>query len=261
MSDNPTQLFDEHPTAADPVIGPMDRSAIDKKKKKRKDKVRSAWISFVGRIVAQIMGAVATISLGLLVVHHYRNPLKGGEESGQLSQTTVAAAGPSLARVATPGSLSLAVLPLETFSTRAPEGFADAMMEALTADLSRVKDLRVISRTSAMQYKAHRKTMPAIARELGVDLVLEGSVTTSGDRVRIIAQLIDARRDEHLWAESYDRNLSDVLGVQAEVSTAIARAVKSAVTQAQQRPVKRANDSVPGPTVVPPAPNTTPAPQ
>jgi TolB-like protein len=213
----------------------------DKKRKKKRAKVRSAWISFVGRIVAQIMGAVATIALGLLVVHHY----KPGRVSDADQQTTVQTqikVEPASARVVTPGSLSIAVLPLETFSGRAPEGFADAMTETLTANLARAKELRVISRTSAMQYKSHRRTVPTIAKELGVDLVLEGSIAVDGDRVRIIAQLIDARRDEHVWAESYDRSLSDVLTTQAEVATAIARAVSKAVTGNQDRSIKRTSD-------------------
>ena len=211
----------------------------DKKRKKKRAKVRSAWISFVGRIIAQIMGAAATITLGLLVVHHY----KPGRISDADQQTTASTkTEPALARLVTPGSVSIAVLPLETFSGRAPEGFADAMTETLTANLSRVKDLRVISRTSAMQYKAHRRNVPTIAKELGVDLVLEGSIAADGDRVRIIAQLIDAKRDEHVWAESYDRSLSNVLSTQAEVATAIARAVSNAVAGNQDRSIKRTRD-------------------
>jgi TolB-like protein len=198
----------------------------DKKRKKKKARVRSVWISFVGRIIAQIMGAAATITLGLMVVHHY----KPGKIDADQPAAAQALTEPALARIVTPGSVSIAVLPLETYSGPAPQGFADAMTETLTANLSRVKEFRVISRTSAMQYKAHRRSVPTIAKELGVDLVLEGSITTDGDRVRIIAQLIDAKRDEHVWAESYDRTLSDVLATQAEVATAIARAVSNAVT-------------------------------
>jgi TolB-like protein len=223
------------PLEGQPLAGAATLSG-DKKRKRKKDKLRSAWISFVGRIIAQIMGAVATISLGLLVVHHYK---PGKVDDAEQQAVTPARTEPALARLVTPGSLSIAVLPLETFSGRAPEGFADAMTEALTANLSRVKDLRVISRTSAMHYKAQRKTVPAIAKDLGVDFVLEGSVAANGDRVRIIAQLIDAKRDEHLWAESYDRSLRDVLATQAEVATAIARAVSTAVTGNQDRSIKR----------------------
>ena len=114
---------------------------------------------------------------------------------------------------------SIAVLPLENLS-RDPEQeyFADGMTEALTTDLSKIGALRVVSRTSAMHYKGTNKTLPEIARELNVDGVVEGSVTPSGDRVRITAQLIQARTDHHLWAETYERDLGDVLRLQSEVA-------------------------------------------
>ncbi len=227
------------PLEGQPLADPGAGTPTDKKRKKKKDKIRSAWISFIGRIVAQIMGAVATIALGLLVVHHYK---PGRIVDAEGPATAANKTEPALARVVTPGNLSIAVLPLETFTGRAPEGFADAMTETLTANLSRVKDLRVISRTSAMQYRSHRKSIPTIAKELDVDFVLEGSIAADGGRVRIIAQLIDAKRDEHLWADSYDRPLSDVLAMQAEVATAIARAVTHAVTGNQERSIKRTSD-------------------
>ena len=177
-------------------------SAADKAQKKR-NKVRSAWISFVGRIVAQMMGAAATIALGLIVVQQYGLPgaeRARGEVRGEVrGESTVAAA----ARAVSPGALSIAVLPLETYARPAQQELADAMTEAVIADLSRTRDLRVISRTSSMQYRSNRKALPVIGRELAVDMILEGSITSHGDRVRIIAQLIDARSDEHLWTASY----------------------------------------------------------
>jgi len=80
-----------------------------------------------------------------------------------------------------------------------------------------------------MQYRSNRKALPVIGRELAVDMILEGSITTHGDRVRIIAQLIDARSDEHLWTASYDRSMKDVLALQAEVAGAIAKGVQEAL--------------------------------
>jgi TolB-like protein/Flp pilus assembly protein TadD/predicted Ser/Thr protein kinase len=122
---------------------------------------------------------------------------------------------------------SLAVLPLENLS-RDPEQeyFADGMTDQLITDLAKIQALKVISRTSVMQYKGVRKPLPQIAQELGVDAVVEGSVQRSGDRVRIIAQLIDARADQHLWARSYERDLRDVLALQDEVAQAIANELK-----------------------------------
>ncbi len=126
---------------------------------------------------------------------------------------------------------ALAVLPLENLSGDPErEYFADGMTEALITTLAKVEALRVISRTSVMQYKRARKPLPEIARELGVDAVVEGSVLYAGDRVRITAQLIDAATDQHLWTESYDRDLGDTLALQSEVARAIAREVQVELT-------------------------------
>jgi TolB-like protein len=205
---------------------------LEKKRKKKKDKVRSAWISFVGRIVAQIMGAVATISLGLMVVQKY-SPLGGGTVDGAGTETAQAATIP--ARLVTEGDVSLAVLPLENFSADPREYFADAMTEALIADVSKVPGLRVLSRTSCMRYKGHGKTIPEIGQELNVDLIVEGSVARVDNRVRITVQLIDTKSDEHIWAESYERALGNELALQAEVAAAVARGVKSAINPTEPR--------------------------
>lgn len=122
---------------------------------------------------------------------------------------------------------SIAVLPLENLSRNPDqEYFADGMTEELTTDLAKIGGLRVISRTSSMQYKGTKKSLPEIGRELNVDSVLVGSVLRAGDRVRITAQLIRASTDEHLWAETYDRNLEDVLPLQGEVARTIASQIK-----------------------------------
>ena len=118
---------------------------------------------------------------------------------------------------------SLAVLPLENFS-RDPEQeyFVDGMTEELTSTLAQVGALKVISRTSSMQYKGTKKSLPEIGRELGADAVIEGSVLRAGDRVRVTAQLVRASTDEHLWAQSYERDLKDVLALQSGVARLIA---------------------------------------
>jgi len=127
---------------------------------------------------------------------------------------------------------SLAVLPLENLSGDATQDyFADGMTEELTTNLAKIRALRVISRTSVMRYKGTKKSLPEIARELNVDGVIEGSVQRSGDRVRITAQLIHASTDTHLWAESYERDLRDVLALQDDVANAIATDVKIKLTQ------------------------------
>jgi TolB-like protein/DNA-binding SARP family transcriptional activator/Flp pilus assembly protein TadD len=120
----------------------------------------------------------------------------------------------------------IAVLPLANLSgDTAQEYFADAMTEVLITELARVDEARVTSRTSVMQYKDVRKPLPEIARALNVDAVVEGSVMRVGDRVRVTAQLIRAANDEHLWADSYDRDVRDVLALQDEIARAIAKRI------------------------------------
>jgi TolB-like protein/DNA-binding winged helix-turn-helix (wHTH) protein len=134
-----------------------------------------------------------------------------------------------------PSIRSLAVLPLENLSHDAEqEYFADGMTDALITDLAQIHALRVISRNSAMQYKSKHKSMPQIARELNVDAVVEGTVMRSGDRVRITAQLIEAPQDRHLWAETYEGDLRDILGLQDQVAKAIAAEIRVTLTPQEQ---------------------------
>jgi len=125
---------------------------------------------------------------------------------------------------------SLAVLPLENLS-RDPEQefFADGMTDELIARLASLEGVRVISRTSTMRYKGTTKGIPQIGRELGVDAVIEGSALRADGRVRITAQLIRAAQERHLWAKSYERDLRDVLALQAEVAQAIAGEIRAAL--------------------------------
>lgn len=126
---------------------------------------------------------------------------------------------------------SLAVLPLSNLSKNPEqEYFSDGMTEALIAELSKIRALKVISRTSVMQYKNATKPLPEIARSLGVRGIVEGSVMREGDSVRITVQLIEAESDRHLWAESYTRDLKNVLALQSELASAIAREIRVAVT-------------------------------
>jgi len=135
----------------------------------------------------------------------------------------------------TPSVRSVAVLPLANFSgDPAQEYFVDGMTDELITDLAKIGSLRVISRTSVMRYKGTSKSLPEIARELNVDGIVEGSVTRSGQRVRITAQLLYGPTDKHLWAETYERDLGDVLGLQSEVAQAIAQQVRAQLTPQQQ---------------------------
>ncbi len=130
---------------------------------------------------------------------------------------------------------SLAVLPLEDLSSdKEQEYFADGMTDELITELGKIGALRVISRTSVMQYKATRKPLGEIAGKLKVDAVVEGTVLRSGNRVRITAQLIRAAREKHLWAESYQGELSDLLALQAKVARAIASEIRVRLTPQEQ---------------------------
>lgn len=130
---------------------------------------------------------------------------------------------------------SLAVLPLEDLSGEPRQDyFADGMTDEVITELGKLGALRVISRTSAMQYKGAHKPLDEIARELNVDAVVEGSVLRSGDHVRITAQLIRAMPEKHLWAESYEGDLSSVLTLQREVANAIANAIQVKLTPNEQ---------------------------
>ncbi len=154
---------------------------------------------------------------------------------------TVGGWGKRLTGSAKPAAIqSLAVLPLANLSgDPEQEYFADGMTEALITSLAQLSGLRVISRTSVMQYKNVRKPLTEIARELKVEGIVEGSVMRAGARVRITAQLIQAATDKHLWAQDYERDLRDVLTLQSEVARAIAREVQVKIGPEEQGRLKK----------------------
>jgi TolB-like protein/Tfp pilus assembly protein PilF len=168
---------------------------------------RRAWFLWPAAVTAAILVFVGAI--------YARNWLRGRS---------------ALARVQ-----SIAVLPLANLSQDAAQDYlADGLTEALTTDLGKLSVFRVISRTSTMKYKGTKKSIPEIARELRVDAVIEGAVLRSGDKVRITAQLIDALADRHVWAETYDRDLRDVLALQADVARAIAVQIRGKLSSSPQ---------------------------
>src|SRR5215470_10262007 len=167
--------------------------------------------------------AVLSVVLGLI---------GGGLLLGLILGLNIANSRNWLWRHSNPQVRSLAVLPLENLSGDAgQEYFADGMTDELITQLAQLGKVRVISRTSIMQYKGVRRPLRQIGKELGVDAVLEGSVVRSGQRVRITAQLIDAASDQHLWAETYDRDAGDVLTLQGEMANAIAQEVRAKISR------------------------------
>ncbi len=134
-----------------------------------------------------------------------------------------------------PSAPSIAVLPFLNLSAD-PENeyFADGMTEDVIAQLSKIRALKVISRTSVMQFKKREQSLREIGAKLGVATLLEGSVRRVGDRVRIVAQLIDAETDQHVWAETYDRQLTDVFAIQSDVALHIAAALKAEISPGEK---------------------------
>jgi TolB-like protein/DNA-binding winged helix-turn-helix (wHTH) protein/Tfp pilus assembly protein PilF len=137
---------------------------------------------------------------------------------------------------------SIAVLPFQNLSGESSQDyFADGMTEEIITELSRIESLRVISHTSVMDYKGTKKHLPEIARELGVDAILEGSVIRENDNVRVTVQLLDGPADRHLWGEEYERPLNGVLNLQRDVGQAIAEKVRAKVSATQQVRLRKAH--------------------
>jgi TolB-like protein len=207
-----------------PVTETPDQASPDKKKKK-KAKVRSAWISFIGRILAQMCGAVATVVLGLQLVRGYFPEQPPADGASVATDEVAAAAG--LQRPA--GMKVLAVLPVANYSgDRRHDAFSDGLTETLTVELARFPGVHVTSRTSSMHFRDKPAPLPVIARQLGVHLVLETSVVTSEGRRRVTVQLIDAATDLHVWGRRYDFDQRDVLALQSMIAEVVVRDMRAA---------------------------------
>ncbi|MEO8232827.1 MAG: tetratricopeptide repeat protein [Ignavibacteriota bacterium] len=137
------------------------------------------------------------------------------------------------------GSRSIAVLPFQNMSdSKEDEYFSDGVTEDILTHLSKISGLKVISRTSVMKYKNQDKNIREIGKELGVETILEGSVRRSGNRVRIVAQLINAYSDIHIWAETYDRELKDIFSIQSEIAEKIAAALQTNLLPLEKKLIK-----------------------
>jgi serine/threonine protein kinase/Flp pilus assembly protein TadD len=180
------------------------------------------WLSAAAAVAAVVLAALLGLNVGGL-----RNKMLGRTNGEEIQ--------------------SIAVLPLENLSgEKDQDSFADGMTEELIASLGKIGSLRVISRTSSMALKGVRRPLPEIARQLNVDAVVEGTVSRSGDRVRITARLIQADSDKQLWTDSYDRNLNDVLALQSEVAQAIAREVRIKLSPDEETHLRATRPVVPG---------------
>ncbi|MBI3005461.1 MAG: hypothetical protein HYY49_08600, partial [Ignavibacteriales bacterium] len=135
---------------------------------------------------------------------------------------------------------SIAVLPLQNLSrNQEDEFFSDGITEDIITQLSKIGELRVISRTSTMQYKGSKKNIREIGKELGVATILEGSVRRAGDQIRIVTQLIDANTDEHLWAETYDREFKQIFAIQSEIAQKVAAQLKATLAPSVKEQIEK----------------------
>ncbi len=149
-------------------------------------------------------------------------------------------AAPGAASAATPTPPCIAVMPFLNLSPDAAnEYFADGVTEDIIAGLSKIRSLRVISRTSVMPFKQRNESLQSIAATLGATTVVDGSVRREGDRVRIVAELIDAATDRHLWAETYDRQLTDIFAIQSDVAVRVAAALKAELSLDERTRIRR----------------------
>jgi TolB-like protein/DNA-binding winged helix-turn-helix (wHTH) protein/tetratricopeptide (TPR) repeat protein len=166
------------------------------------------------RIAISVVAVLAAAAVAALAIHY----------SGRVNSGTTGRPGAKQ-------STSLVVLPLENLSgDKDQDYFADGMTDELIANLAKIRSLRVISRSTAMAYKATRKPLSEIARELQVDAVVEGTVLREGSRVRITAELVQVSTDHHLWAETYESQMGDVLALQNRVSSAIVNEIRINLT-------------------------------
>src|SRR5947199_6555555 len=188
----------------------------------------------VALTVALLVLAVALVISSLMFVH--RAPPRKMTSTAAEPTGSVASAIPAK---------NVAVLPFENFSDDKDNAyFADGIQDEILTDLAKVADLKVISRTSVMQYKnAVKRNLREIGQQLGVAHVLEGSVQRTGNRVRVTAQLIDAGTDTHLWAERYDRDLADVFAIQSEIAQTIADQLQAKISPSEKAAIEKAPTS------------------
>jgi TolB-like protein/class 3 adenylate cyclase/Flp pilus assembly protein TadD len=187
------------------------------------------WPPFALLVVVLVSGAALAITFSIF----FR----------RAAPTTVSASREGIANAAHPiVEKSIAVLPFENLSDERENAyFADGVQDEILTDLGKVADLKVISRTSVMQYRnAATRNVREIGQQLGVAHVLEGSVQREGKRVRVTAQLINARTDTHLWAERYDRDLADVFAIQSEIAKTIADQLQAKISPTEKVAIEKA---------------------
>jgi TolB-like protein len=200
------------------------------KKRKKHKKVRSVWISFVGRIVAQFVGSAATIVLGLLLLHKYQPSSSKTDAADSHIKTKLAAAVDVAPRTRAAAENSIAVLPLRNLSRESSDQYlADSMTDVLKATLAQIPGVVVVS--GAPVTIADDESRHAKGATLGARYVLEGSIVRADGRLRVTTRLVDIDRDSHVWASNYERPAKDILKIEDEIATSVVREVTGVVLQ------------------------------
>ena len=183
-----------------------------------------------GRKLVGITVALAVIAAGLLAFRFLR------PKSSNKAPLSTASASPAAATPSAIAGKSIAVLPFENLSDdKANAYFADGIQEEILTRLAKIAELKVISRTSTQQYQSKPGNLSEIAKQLGVAHIVEGSVQKAGDQVRVNVQLINAQTDAHLWADTYDRKLTDIFGVESEIAKSIAESLQAKLTGGEEQ--------------------------
>ena len=213
------------------LVEPAETPADGHKKGKKHKKLRSVWISFVGRIVAQFVGSAATIVLGLVLLHKYQPGGSKGDAAGSNTNPKPAAVVAVSPHKHTAEN-SIEVLPLRNLSREpADQYLADSMTDVLKAALAQIPGLVVVSGVPAALTDESRNAEGATS--LGVRYLLEGSIVHADGRFRVTARLVDTDRDSHVWASNYERPLKDILKMEDEIAASVVREVIGVVLQGE----------------------------
>jgi len=186
-------------------------------------------------ILAVLVVLIAALIIGAVLLSRRSTPVASGTGASPVPSAAPAATAPAVPEK------SIAVLPFDNLS-RDPDNafFTDGVQDEILTDLAKIADLKVISRSSVMQYKSEvARDLRKIGRELGVAHLLEGSVQRANNRVRVNAQLIDARNDAHLWAQTYDRDLADVFAIQSEIAKTIADQLQAKLSPTEKNAIEQ----------------------
>jgi TolB-like protein/Tfp pilus assembly protein PilF len=198
----------------------------------------AAWVGDKDLACEQLAGAIrrpSDLSYGQLKLLPYWDPLRGDPRFEKILEESK---NPVTLTTSSPTEKSIAVLPFESRSEdKANAYFAAAIQDEILSRLSNIADLKVISRTSTQHYKSAPENLPEIAKQLGVAHILEGSVQKSGDAVRVNVQLIKAANDSHLWADTFDRKLTDIFSVESDVAKAIADQLRAKLTGQEEQAI------------------------